>query len=62
MNLSLFRFVTFFANELRRVDFQTHKIFFLQTKKQPPFFWMFHIIYVCFDPKGRSDEIFRNFR
>ncbi len=54
MNLSLLRFV---ANELRRVDFHTHKISFLQTKTTPPFF-MFPIIYVCFDSKGRSDENF----
>ena len=53
MNLSLFLFI---SNELRRVDFYTHKISFLQTKTTPPFF-MFHIIYVCFDSKGRFDEI-----
>lgn len=60
MNLSLFRFVPFFANanKLRRVDFHTHKISFLQTKTTSGGMFHIHIIYVCFDSNGRSDEIF----
>lgn len=57
MNLSLFRFA---ANELRRVDFHRHKIFFFADKNNPPF-WMFHRIYVCFNSKVRSDENFVKF-
>ena len=63
MNLSLFRFVTFFDNGLRRVDFHTYKISFLQTT--PPFFacsipdiYIIIIICVCLGSNGRSNEIF----